>query len=129
MKNLLSRIFSKKEKHKEENEAPKIELGQKFDIYIHVLEGEVEKREILEIRGNKSYQYLLKEKDLSKGNFVMLDGIKGIFKIEGMYELGHSAQYRLELIRENLPKEYNKIIEKIEHYSTTYQDDSFKLMP
>lgn len=129
MKSLLSKIFSKKEKVKEENEAPEIELGKRFDIYIHVLAGEVEKKEILNVRGNKVYQYLLKEKNLIKGNFVMLDGIKGIFKIEGKYELGHSAQYRLELIRENLPKNYTNSIEKINHYSTTYQEDSFNLMP
>ncbi|HPD81971.1 MAG TPA: hypothetical protein PK357_02625 [Candidatus Pacearchaeota archaeon] len=135
MKNLLSKIFSKRERFKGEKsikeigEAPEIKLGQKFDIYIHVLTGNVSKKEILEVRGTKIYQHLLKEKNFSKGNFVMLDGIKGVFKIEGMYELGHSAQYRLELIRENLPKDYNKMIEKIESYSTNYQDDSFNIMP
>lgn len=118
MKNLLSKLFGKKEKIKEEKlikeigEAPKIELGQKFDIYIHVLE-----------TGQHN------EKDLSKGRFILLDGIKGIFKIEGVYEFEHSAQYRLELIRENLPKDYNKVIEKINSYSTHYQEDSFNLMP
>jgi hypothetical protein len=118
MKNLLSKIFNKKEKPKEEKlikeigEAPKIELGQKFDIYISVLE-----------TGRSN------EKDLRQGRFVLLDGIKGVFKIEEMYELGHSAQYRLELIRENLPKDYNKEIEKIENYSTNYQTDSFNIMP
>jgi hypothetical protein len=117
MKSLLSKIFSKKEKLKKEKfiketgEAPKIELGQKFDIYISVLE-----------TGKNN------EKDLRQGRFVLLDGIKGIFKIEEMYEFGHSAQYRLELIRENLPKDYNKMIEKIESYSTHYQDDSFNIM-
>lgn len=112
MKSLLSKIFNKKEKFTEENEAPKIELGQKFNICIHVLETE---------KSN--------EKDLRQGRFVLLNGIKGVFKIEGMYELGHSTQYRLELIRENLPKDYNKVIEKIENYSTNYQYDSFKIMP
>lgn len=128
MKNLLSRIFSKKEKSiKEIGEAPEIKLGQKFDIYIHVLTGNVipEKIEGTNIPSG----YILKQKNLNKGNFVLLDGIKGVFKIEGKYELGHSAQYRLELIRENLPKDYNKMIERIENYSTNYQDDSFNIMP
>jgi hypothetical protein len=128
MKNLLSKIFNKKEKSiKEMGEAPKIELGQKFDIYIHVLTGNV----ILEkVEGtNIPCGCILKQKNLNKGNFVMLDGIKGVFKINDMHELGHSAQYRLELIRENLPKDYNNLIEKIENYSTNYQDDSFKIMP
>lgn len=128
MKNLLSKIFNKKEKSiKETGEAPEIELGQKFDIYIHVLTGEV----IPEKIGGTNIPSgcILKQKNLNKGNFLMLDGIKGVFKIEGMYELGHSAQYKLELIRENIPKDYNNLIEKIENYSTTYQDDSFNIMP
>lgn len=130
MKNLLDKIFSRKNKKEApKNEAPEIELGRKFDIYIHVLTGEVIKKEIVEIGGTKIYQHLLKEKDLKKDSFVMLDGIKGIFKIEHIYDLGHSAQYKLELIRENLPKNYNKSIEMINNYSTTYQDDSFKIMP
>ena len=133
MKSLLSKIFSKKEKFTEEKfikeigEAPKIELGQKFDIYIHVLTGEVLPKKIEST--NINLDYILKEKNLSKGNFIMLDGIKGVFKIEGMHELGHSAQYRLELVRENLPKDYNNRIEKIENYSTNYQNDSFNIMP
>ncbi len=129
MKNLLSKLFSKEDKSKEESKVPEIELGRKFDIYIHVLTGEVIKEEIVKIGRTKIYRHLLKEKDLKKGNFVMLDGIKGIFKIEGKYELGHSAKYRLELIRENLPKDYGGPIEMINSYSTTYQDDSFKIMP
>ncbi len=129
MKNLLSKIFNKEDKSEENGKSPEIELGRKFDIYIHVLTGEVIKNEIVNIGGAKIYQHLLKEKDLKKGNFVMLDGIKGIFKIEGKYELGHSAQYKLELIRENLPKDYGGPIEMINNYSTTCQDDSFKIMP
>jgi hypothetical protein len=112
MKNLLSKIFNKKEKFKEESEAPKIKLGQKFDIYISVLE-----------TGKNN------EKNLSKGRFVLLDGIRGIYKIENVYDLGHSAQLRLELIRENLPKNYTHSIDRIEHYSTNYQYDSFNIMP
>jgi len=112
MKNLLSKMFQRRNNIKEIGEAPTINLGEKFDIYIHVLE-----------TGKNN------EKDLSKGKFILLNGIKGIFKIENVYELGHSAQYRLELIRENLPKNYSECIEKIDNYSTGYQDDSFKIMP
>jgi hypothetical protein len=109
MKNLLSRIFRVKADGKEIGKAPEINTEDKFDVYVHVLE---------------AYK-----KDLDKGKFILLNGIKGIFRIENIYELGHSAQYRLELIRENLPKDYENSIERIDSYSTGYQNDSFKIMP
>jgi hypothetical protein len=112
MVNLISKIFRIDKEGKERGTPPKINLGDKFDIYIHVLE-----------TGKNN------EKNLSKGKYILLDGIKGIFKVENVYDLGHSAQLRLELIRENLPKDYRHSIDKIEHYSTRYQDDSSVIMP
>lgn len=128
MKNLLSKIFSEEDKSREENKFPEIELGKKFDIYIHVLEtgkGVPER-----VEGTRTlYDDNVRRKDLDKGNFVILDGIKGIFKIEGIYELEHSAKLRLELLRENLPKDYGGPIEMINKYRTDYQDDSFNIIP
>lgn len=118
MKSLLSKIFQIGKKDKEIGTAPKVELGEKLDIYIHVLETFKKDKENVDVA-----------KNLRAGRFILLSGICGIFKIEHVSELGHAAQYKLELVRENLPKNYGEPIERINNYSTFYQDDSFAIMP
>jgi hypothetical protein len=118
MKNLLSKIFQIGKTNKEIGTAPKVELGEKLDVYIHVLETYKRDRNNINL-----------SKDLKEGRFILLSGICGIFKIENVSELGHAAQYKLELIRENLPKDYQQPIERINNYSTFYHDDAFAIMP
>jgi len=127
MKNLISKMFQRENKVKE-TEAPQIKNDEKFDIYIHV--NELLRKVPKKVNNSDLVDSIhYREINIEKGRFILLNGIKGIFKIENIYELGSSAQYRLELIRKNLPKNYSEKIEKINNYSTMCLDDSFILMP
>lgn len=90
MKNLFSKLNN-------ENNSGEIKIGEKFDIYVSAKEMNL---------------------DVKEDCFVLLDGVKGIFKVGEIYRIVNSPEYKIQIVRENYPKNYSKNIERIDNYTT-----------
>ncbi len=102
MVNLLSKLSDE-----EKNNPLEIKIGERFDIYISALNI---------------------NKNIEKDKFVLLNGIKGMFKIEDVHRFVNSSEYKIQVIRENYPKDYSGSIERIDSYSTKDLNDSSQIL-
>ncbi len=132
--NLLSILGLKKKVNLEENE--------EFAIYVHCFGLNREKKyrtiehvPIIAISGKtigytpkKVTKKIILDITPKEDNFIYLDGFKGAFKVKSVRELGHSAMYQIKLIKQNIPKTYEKKIETINNFSTEYLDNSLELV-